>query len=109
MHAKLPAIMTVRKNHSTTTSAIGLTVTPVKSANSSLIVGRSVTVKIVASTAHQTISRTRAHGMLGRGEVASNLSCWVWPKGSCIAAIVIDGTGQVKKIVGRVPKRHRSR
>ncbi len=65
MHAKLPAMMTVRKIHSSTMSAIGLTVTPVRSASSSLIVGRSVTVKIVPSTAHQTISKTRAHGTSG--------------------------------------------
>src|SRR6266404_4756804 len=68
-------MMTVRKNHSTTMSAIGLTSKPVRSASSSLIVGRSVTVKIVASTADQTISRTRAHGTSGRGEGASSWSC----------------------------------
>src|SRR6266550_6840812 len=95
MHAKLPAIMIVRKNHSTTTSAIALTVTPVKSANSSLIVGRIVTVKIAASTADQTISRTRAHGTLGRGDVASSSM-------SCIGTspprpIVISAIDQVKK------------
>src|SRR5216117_1223398 len=95
MHAKLPAMMTVRNNHSTTTSAIGLTVKPVNSANSSLIVGRIVTVKIVASTAHQTISRTRAHVTLGRGDVASSSM-------SCIGKspprpIVIRAIDQVKK------------
>src|SRR5258706_133620 len=75
MHAKLPAMMIVRKNHSTRMSAIGLTSKPVRSASSSLIVGRSVTVKIVASTADQTISRTRAHGTAGRGDVESSRSC----------------------------------
>src|SRR6266550_1282063 len=93
MHAKLPAMMIVRKIHSSTTSAIGLTVKPVRAASSSLIVGRSVNVKIVPSTAHQTISRTRAQGTLGRGENAS---------GSCIAAIVIDGdrASQETRLVG---------
>src|SRR6266550_5128884 len=89
MHAKLPAIMMVRKNHSTTTSAIGLTVTPVNSANSSLIVGRSVTVKIVASTAYQTISRTRAHETTGRGE------------GSCIGRV--KGTKAAAKPLSSAP------
>src|SRR6266576_7310498 len=73
MHAKLPAMMIVREIHSSTTSAIGLTVKPVRAASNSLIVGRSVNVKIVPSTAHQTISRTKAHGTPGRREVASSI------------------------------------
>src|SRR5213594_4347159 len=72
MHAKLPAMMIVRKTHSSTTSAIGLTLKPVRSESSSLIVGRSVNVKIVASTAHQTISRTRAPRERAGREVASS-------------------------------------
>src|SRR5437867_5671235 len=108
-------MMIVRKNHSTRTSAIGLTVKPVRSASSSLIVGRSVTVKIVPSTAHQTISRTRAHGTAGRGEVASSISCWVWPRGSSIAAHCYkrDGPSQENRRVDggdhrRVTKQQRS-
>src|SRR5437773_4475347 len=84
MHAKLPAMMIVRKIHSSRTSAIGLTVEPVRSESNSLIVGRSVNVKIVPSTAHQTISRTKAHGTPGRREVASSIARWVSPKVSGI-------------------------
>src|SRR6266576_480308 len=82
-------MMIVRKIHNSTTSAIGLTVKPVRSASSSLIVGRSVTVKIVASTAHQTISRTRAHETTGRGE------------GSCIGRV--KGTKAAAKPLSSAP------
>src|SRR6266404_5024107 len=53
MHAKLPAMMIARKIHRITIRAKPLTSYPVRSASSSLIVGRSVNVKIVASTADQ--------------------------------------------------------
>src|SRR6266516_3181334 len=87
-------MMIVRKIHSSTTSAIGLTVKPVSSASSSLIVGRSVTVKIVASTADQTISRTRAHGTGRVGDVGSSMSCI---GKSPPRPIVISPIDQVKK------------
>ena len=75
MQAKLPAMMIARKIHRIRISAKPLTSYPVRSASSSLIVGRRVNVKIVASTADHTINRTKAgHGMPGRREVASSIA-----------------------------------
>src|SRR6266850_2092053 len=72
MHAKLPAIMIVKKINSSTKSTIGLTLKPVRSDRTSLIVGRSPNVQSVASTADQTIRRATAHGTAGGREGASS-------------------------------------
>src|SRR6266511_815176 len=70
MQAKLPAMMIARKIHRIRISAKPLTSYPVRAASRSLIVGRRVNVKIVASTADHTINRTKAgHGMATRRRV----------------------------------------
>src|SRR6266581_1511455 len=60
--------MIARKIQRISTSAKPLTSYPVRSASSSLIVGRSVNVKIVASTADQMISRKNAGASRSRVE-----------------------------------------
>src|SRR5207244_18173 len=60
MQAKLPPMMMNRKNHRSTTRASAFTWQPVKSESSSLIVGSSVNVKIVASMADPNSSSMKA-------------------------------------------------
>src|SRR6266571_8860778 len=99
MHAKLPAMMIARKIQRITISAKPLTSYPVRSASSSLIVGRNVNVKIVASTADQTISRKNAgQGTPGRRDVASSTASgdvtapFRGPHTSCTIVLFIHDT-----------------